>query len=51
MTPEEKKKECDRICGSVFSEQGRKQGLHSSAPERCPFLKDNWLSPKRRPVA
>ena len=49
MTQEEKQKECDRICGPVFSKQGREQGLHSSAPEMCPFLKDKWMNTNRRP--
>ena len=45
MTPEEKKKECERICG-----EAAKRDMHRIAPEICPIKKDEWLSPKRRPI-
>jgi hypothetical protein len=46
MTQEEKEKECQRICGPVYSKES---GFHCSAPERCPILDDQWKNPKRRP--
>ena len=46
MTPEEKQKECDRICGTKYSKES---GLHSCAPELCPIQEDLWKNPKRRP--
>jgi hypothetical protein len=42
MTAEEKQSECNRICG-----EAGKRGVHSSAPERCPILNDEWLNPKK----
>jgi len=53
MTPEDKKKECDRICGPYFSEKSRKEGLHETksldldATDTCPILRDLWLTKRR----
>ena len=43
MTEEEKKAECDRICG-----EAGKRGVHSMAPVLCPYKEDEWKNPKRR---
>ena len=43
MTPEDKQKECERICGPLYSKDS---GLHSSAPVMCPVLEDLWKNPK-----
>ncbi len=45
MTPEDKQKECDRICRPHYSKES---GLHSCAPEMCPILLDLWKHPKRK---
>jgi hypothetical protein len=42
MTDQEKKKECERICG-----EAAERGIHKIAPELCPIKKDEWLSTKR----
>jgi hypothetical protein len=44
MTPEEKQKECERICG-----EAGKRGMHRIAPVICPIKQDEWLNTKRRP--
>jgi hypothetical protein len=44
MTEQEKKAECERICG-----ESGKRGMHRIAPEMCPIQRDEWLNPKRRP--
>jgi hypothetical protein len=43
MTKQEKKAECERICG-----ESGKRGIHSSAPEMCPILEYMWKNPKRK---
>jgi hypothetical protein len=43
MTDTEKKKECERICG-----ESAKRGVHSSAPEICPILRDQWFGVTRK---
>lgn len=42
MTPEEKKKECERICRPLFSKES---GFHSAS---CPIQQDIWKNPKRK---
>ena len=46
MTDEQKQRECDRICGPVYSKES---GLHVCAPVLCPIQEDLWKNPKRRP--
>ena len=43
MTPEEKQKECERICRPHYSKES---GLHSSAPIMCPIQNDLWKNSK-----
>lgn len=43
LTPQEKQKECERICG-----ESGKRGFHRIAPVMCPLKEDEWKSPKRK---
>jgi hypothetical protein len=43
MTDQEKKLECERICG-----ESGKRGIHKSAPVMCPVLLDLWKNPNRK---
>ena len=45
MNPQDKKAACERICGPHYSKDS---GLHSIAPERCPFADEIWKNPKRK---
>lgn len=38
MTEQEKKAECERLCGDAG-----KRGVHTIAPVLCPIQKDKWL--------
>jgi hypothetical protein len=44
LTDEEKKKECERICGD-----SGKRGVHRTAPVMCPILEEQWKNPKKPP--
>jgi hypothetical protein len=45
MTPQDKQKECERICRPHYSKES---GLHSIAPVMCPIQADLWKNPKRK---
>ncbi len=41
LTEEEKKAACSRICG-----EAGKRGVHSNAPDKCPYEDERWKNPK-----
>ena len=41
LTEEQKKAECERICGDKA-----KRGIHSIAPTMCPIEEERWKNPK-----
>jgi len=43
MTDEQKKAECQRICGDAGQ-----RGIHRIAPEMCPVELDRWKNPERK---
>jgi len=45
LTDEEKKKECERICGD-----SGKRGIHRTAPVLCPVQEALWKNPKKPPM-
>jgi hypothetical protein len=45
LTDEEKKKECERICGD-----SGKRGIHRTAPVLCPVQEELWKNPKKPPM-
>ena len=41
LTDEQKRAACERICG-----ESAKRGVHSIAPELCPYEEERWKNPK-----
>jgi hypothetical protein len=46
MTDQQKKAECERICG-----EAGKRGIHTMAPVICPVLQDRWFAGKKAKAA